>query len=239
MILLPNDVRYSDSISSTAKIFYYEILFQIKKNGSCEFDNNYFADRFKVSKQSASRVINQLKKNNFIETKIIVDKQTKQVKKRIIKIKDTIHKNDDRGIYKNDKVYIYNNNNINNNINNNKYEKIKINFKDYPKEVQGLFLSLEKIFQSKFLPKTKKQKKEWVKAIDDLWRLDDYHPRKVYIILDKVSKDDFWNKNCNTILKLRRTNKDKIKYIDYFDSIFANHLKNKNFDKYPDKRRSI
>ena len=236
MILLPNDVRYSDSISSTAKIFYYEILIQIKKNGSCEFDNNYFADRFKVSKQSASRVINQLKKNNFIETKIIVDKQTKQVKKRIIKIKDTIHKNDDRGIYKNDKVYIYNNNN---NINNNKYEKIKINFKDYPKEVQGLFLSLEKIFQSKFLPKTKKQKKEWVKAIDDLWRLDDYHPRKVYIILDKVSKDDFWNKNCNTILKLRRTNKDKIKYIDYFDSIFANHLKNKNFDKYPDKRRSI
>ena len=214
MILLPNDVRYSDSISSTAKIFYYEILIQIKKNGSCEFDNNYFADRFKVSKQSASRVINQLKKNNFIETKIIVDK---------------------RGIYKNDKVYIYNNNN---NINNNKYEKIKINFKDYPKEVQGLFLSLEKIFQSKFLPKTKKQKKEWVKAIDDLWRLDDYHPRKVYIILDKVSKDDFWNKNCNTILKLRRTNKDKIKYIDYFDSIFANHLKNKNFDKYPDKRRS-
>ena len=235
MILLPNDVRYSDSISSTAKIFFYEILIQIKKNGSCEFDNNYFADRFKVSKQSASRVINQLKKNNFIETKIIVDKQTKQVKKRIIKIKDTIHKNDDRGIYKNDKVYIYNNNN---NINNNKYEKIKINFKDYPKEVQGLFLSLEKIFQSKFLPKTKKQKKEWVKAIDDLWRLDDYHPRKVYIILDKVSKDDFWNKNCNTILKLRRTNKDKIKYIDYFDSIFANHLKNKNFDKYPDKRRS-
>ena len=235
MILLPNDVRYSDSISSTAKIFYYEILIQIKKNGSCEFDNNYFADRFKVSKQSASRVINQLKKNNFIETKIIVDNQTKQVKKRIIKIKDTIHKNDDRGIYKNDKVYIYNNNN---NINNNKYEKIKINFKDYPKEVQGLFLSLEKIFQSKFLPKTKKQKKEWVKAIDDLWRLDDYHPRKVYIILDKVSKDDFWNKNCNTILKLRRTNKDKIKYIDYFDSIFANHLKNKNFDKYPDKRRS-
>ena len=235
MILLPNDVRYSDSISSTAKIFYYEILIQIKKNGSCEFDNNYFADRFKVSKQSASRVINQLKKNNFIETKIIVDKQTKQVKKRIIKIKDTIHKNDDRGIYKNDKVYIYNNNN---NINNNKYEKIKINFKDYPKEVQGLFLSLEKIFQSKFLPKTKKQKKEWVKAIDDLWRLDDYHPRKVYIILDKVSKDDFWNKNCITILKLRRTNKDKIKYIDYFDSIFANHLKNKNFDKYPDKRRS-
>ena len=235
MILLPNDVRYSDSISSTAKIFYYEILIQIKKNGSCEFDNNYFADRFKVSKQSASRVINQLKKNNFIETKIIVDKQTKQVKKRIIKIKDTIHKNDDRGIYKNDKVYIYNNNN---NINNNKYEKIKINFKDYPKEVQGLFLSLEKIFQSKFLPKTKKQKKEWVKAIDDLWRLDDYHPRKVYIILDKVSKDDFWNKNCNTILKLRRTNKDKIKYIDYFDSIFANHLKNKNFDKYPDKRGS-
>ena len=235
MILLPNDVRYSDSISSTAKIFYYEILIQIKKNGSCEFDNNYFADRFKVSKQSASRVINQLKKNNFIETKIIVDKQTKQVKKRIIKIKDTIHKNDDRGIYKNDKVYIYNNNN---NINNNKYEKIKINFKDYPKEVQGLFLSLEKIFQSKFLPKTKKQKKEWVKAIDDLWRLDDYHPRKVYIILDKVSKDDFWNKNCNTILKLRRTNKDKIKYIDYFDSIFANHLKNKKFDKYPDKRRS-
>ena len=235
MILLPNDVRYSDSISSTAKIFYYEILIQIKKNGSCEFDNNYFADRFKVSKQSASRVINQFKKNNFIETKIIVDKQTKQVKKRIIKIKDTIHKNDDRGIYKNDKVYIYNNNN---NINNNKYEKIKINFKDYPKEVQGLFLSLEKIFQSKFLPKTKKQKKEWVKAIDDLWRLDDYHPRKVYIILDKVSKDDFWNKNCNTILKLRRTNKDKIKYIDYFDSIFANHLKNKNFDKYPDKRRS-
>lgn len=235
MILLPNDVRYSDSISSTAKIFYYEILIQIKKNGSCEFDNNYFANRFKVSKQSASRVINQLKKNNFIETKIIVDKQTKQVKKRIIKIKDTIHKNDDRGIYKNDKVYIYNNNN---NINNNKYEKIKINFKDYPKEVQGLFLSLEKIFQSKFLPKTKKQKKEWVKAIDDLWRLDDYHPRKVYIILDKVSKDDFWNKNCNTILKLRRTNKDKIKYIDYFDSIFANHLKNKNFDKYPDKRRS-
>ena len=199
MILLPNDVRYSDSISSTAKIFYYEILIQIKKNGSCEFDNNYFADRFKVSKQSASRVINQLKKNNFIETKIIVDKQTKQVKKRIIKIKDTIHKNDDRGIYKNDKVYIYNNNNINNN----KYEKIKINFKDYPKEVQGLFLSLEKIFQSKFLPKTKKQKKEWVKAIDDLWRLDDYHPRKVYIILDKVSKDDFWNKNCNTILKHR------------------------------------
>ena len=118
-------------------------------------------------------------------------------------------------------------------------KKLKSILKTIQKKCKDFFLSLEKIFQNKFLPKTKRQKKEWVKAIDDLWRLDDYHPRKVYIILDKVSKDDFWNKNCNTILKLRRTNKDKIKYIDYFDSIFANHLKNKNFDKYPDKRRSI
>lgn len=63
---LPATVRYSEKISAAAKLLYAEISALCNKEGYCWATNKYFADIYKLDARSVSRLIAELKENNFI-----------------------------------------------------------------------------------------------------------------------------------------------------------------------------
>ncbi len=118
-----------------------------------------------------------------------------------------------------------NHNNIYTNINNNTLEYKKKEFSDM---VLKSFQPICELFPIQTQPKTQADKKAWIDCIDKLERLDGYSPRKVYYIAQKVRGDDFWRNNFLTILKLRKKNKDGLKYINLFEAKFGKNLKQTN-----------
>jgi len=86
------------------------------------------------------------------------------------------------------------------------------------------------LFPEETRPKTKDSKRRWVKILDELWRIDKHHPRKVYVLTERARKDTFWSQNFLSITKLRKRNKDDIKYIDLFDYKFGKDLKTVNWN---------
>jgi hypothetical protein len=231
--IIPADVRYNDKLTPNAKLLYGEITALCNEKGFCWATNKYFSDLYKVSEVSISKWISQLKNEAFIRTEI--DHEGKR-KIYLIGVKEIFNgglrkvKGGVKEKFKpNNNIY----NNINNTNNNSEKSKKEKSFVDFPSEVQGLFLNINKLFDDELIPKNKEQKRKWVKTIDELWRLDGYHPRKVYTIVERVRKDSFWNEHFLSILKLRKRNKDSLKYIQYFEHKFAKDLMKVKFDKYP------
>ena len=104
---IPATVRYSD-LKPNAKLLYGEITALQGKEGYCFASNKYFAELYKVTKNTASTWINDLKKKGFVKIQII--KEGGEVIERRI---STIEK-EDTPTNKNQE---YNNTSNNNTIN--------------------------------------------------------------------------------------------------------------------------
>ena len=105
--VIPATVRYSD-LKPNAKLLYGEITALQGKEGYCFASNKYFAELYKVTKNTASTWINDLKKKGFVKIQII--KEGGEVIERRI---STIEK-EDTPTNKNQE---YNNTSNNNTIN--------------------------------------------------------------------------------------------------------------------------
>lgn len=228
--IIPANVRYNKELCANAKLLYGEITALTNEKGYCWAQNIYFAELYNVSKKSISRWISQLEKYDYITTKIKYKKGTKVVEQRMVKIVPTYGQNCPEGMDKNVPVNIYTNNINNTKEYIGKNQKPAKSFKDFNPIVQKSFFAIVNLFPEDLKPKTSHEKRKWVKQIDDLWRLDNYHPRKVFLICKKARQDEFWQNQFLTILKLRRRNKEGIKYIDLFNHKFAQHLMNINFE---------
>ncbi len=84
--VIPASVRYDNNLTANAKLLYGEISALSNKEGVCWATNTYFANLYNVKERVVTMWINQLIKNNYIESEIIYEKVSKKVNKRILKI---------------------------------------------------------------------------------------------------------------------------------------------------------
>ena len=219
--IIPAFVRYDQNLTANAKLLYGEITALCNEKGYCFARNKYFADLYGVSNVSISKWINQLKDYGYIKIKMIYKEDSKQIETREMYITNfnEVLKESSGGIKEKFKDNIYNN------INNNTLEYKE---KKYSDMVLKSFKPICELFPIQTQPKTQAEKNSWLDCIDKLERLDGYSPRKVYYIVQKVRSDDFWKNNFLTILKLRKKNKDGLKYINLFEAKFGKNLKQIN-----------
>jgi hypothetical protein len=219
--IIPAFVRYDQNLTANAKLLYGEITALCNEKGYCFAQNKYFADLYGVSNVSISKWINQLKDYGYIKIKMIYKEDSKQIETREMYITNfnEVLKESSGGIKEKFKDNIYNN------INNNTLEYKE---KKYSDMVLKSFKPICELFPVQTQPKTESDKNAWLDCIDKLERLDGYSPRKVYYISQKVRSDDFWKNNFLTILKLRKKNKDGLKYINLFEAKFGKNLKQMN-----------
>lgn len=109
--IIPANVRYDKALTPNAKLLYAEITALANKNGYCWATNSYFAELYGVSIPSIKRWIKSLSDKNYIYTKVIRNKETKQVDKRMIYLSNTNDKNisDDTSRFKNERRGQYKN----------------------------------------------------------------------------------------------------------------------------------
>tara|TARA_B110000483_G_scaffold57008_1_gene71320 strand:+ start:11692 stop:12402 length:711 start_codon:yes stop_codon:yes gene_type:complete len=225
--IIPADVRYDDKVTANAKLLFGEITALTNEKGYCWASNNYFAELYKVEKGTISRWISQLEKNNHISTALIYKEGTKEVDKRIIKIKHTYKQNKGGGMNNivKDIHTIYDNNNTKEySVKSKKPNKKVKSFSDFPEDIQKSFLPICDLFPKETRPKTTTQKRNWCNAIDELNRINKISPRKLYLLIKKIREDDFWSKQILSVLKLRKS-KEGITYADKMMYQFGKEIK--------------
>lgn len=82
--VLPANVRYDQDLQPNAKLLYSEITSLCNHNGYCFAGNNYFAKLYNVDKATISRWISKLANKKHIFIKMIKNKTTGAIEKRII-----------------------------------------------------------------------------------------------------------------------------------------------------------
>lgn len=217
--IIPAPVRYCKNLKANEKLMYGELTALSNDKGFCFASNEYFSNLYDVSKTSISKWISNLEKNGFIKIKMIYEPGTKQIKQRRIYIAPLLKKtsipieeNFNTPIEEKLKdIYILTNNN---NINNNNSTKSKK--RQYSEKTTKAFSHFAGLFPLKYRPKTEAQKNKWLDCLDKIERLDGYNLREVYNVSKELRNDEFWQNNFLSILKLRNTDKNGIKYIDRF-----------------------
>jgi len=74
--IIPANVRYSKKISPSEKLLYGEITSLSNKMGYCWAENSYFAELYKVAKETVSVWVSNLKNAGFIDTLTKKDQNT-------------------------------------------------------------------------------------------------------------------------------------------------------------------
>ena len=148
--IIPATVRYDNELKDKAKLLFSEITCLTNSLGYCIASNDYFANLYGVSKETISRLINQLAEKEYI--KITYEKRGSQITKRMIILSSDIQ-NCQRSVDENvirsvDENVKDNNTSINNNIINN------IVHQDAPltlskKDINGAFEELWALYPSK------------------------------------------------------------------------------------------
>lgn len=216
--VIPAPVRYCKKLQPNAKLMYGEITALANDSGYCYASNEYFSKLYGVTKTSVSKWISALENNNFIKIKYKYHTGTKQIKQRRIFIADPFNKNS-IGIEKKLKTPLEEKlkDNIYNYINKIKKDNTtKSEKRQFDEKTKNAFPHFAALFPLKYRPKSETQKIKWLDCLDKLQRLDGYDLREVYNVSKELRNDEFWQNNFLSILKLRNTDKNGIKYIDRF-----------------------
>jgi hypothetical protein len=100
--------------------------------------------------------------------------------------------------------------------------------KVYSKEIHNCLDNCLTSFPDNLHP-NETQKPKWLDTIDKLNRIDKIPYRIIESITHKVRADDFWSKNFMSLTKLRKNNKDGVKFIVVFYEQFKNKTNEKQF----------
>lgn len=86
--------------------------------------------------------------------------------------------------------------------------------KDFDTDVIDCFENCLKYFPEKFCPKNEKQNFAWKDEIRKLHQIDGHPYELIEHVCMKVRENDFWSSNVLSMLKMRKTNPEGIKYFD-------------------------
>lgn len=86
-IWIPREVWLSKELTMQEKLFLVEID-SLNNEKGCYAGNDYFADFFDLSKSRCSEIIKSLEKKGFIEINYIYKEGSKEIKARIIRVKN-------------------------------------------------------------------------------------------------------------------------------------------------------
>lgn len=93
--VIPADVRYDAKLTPNAKLLYGEITALCNAKGYCWASNNYFAELYGVSRDTASRWVRSLVARGYIKSEVIYEEGTKIIKERRLRLTTPIDKNSD------------------------------------------------------------------------------------------------------------------------------------------------
>lgn len=148
---MPSERLINNKLSDKEKIILSMIIYLSKDKGYCFATNNYFSDILNVTVVSISRIINSLKKKNYIKINMNYKSNSKEIENRQIipsnevinryyqNCEYTVNKND-KTDYQNCKIHINTNDkDIKRNIKNKKYI-----VREYSEEfLTGLYANLD------------------------------------------------------------------------------------------------
>jgi uncharacterized protein YdaU (DUF1376 family) len=95
-------------------------------------------------------------------------------------------------------------------------KSINYSIDKYSKEVKELYKTVIGFFDEKTRPHTPSQINDWHDTLDKCIRIDGYTADQIKEIVKRTRMDDFWRSNFMSVMKLRQTNKEKVKYIHVF-----------------------
>ena len=80
---MPSEILINNKLSDKEKIILSMIMYLSKDKGYCFATNNYFSDILNITVVSISRIINSLKKKNYIKTNMNYKSNSKEIENSI------------------------------------------------------------------------------------------------------------------------------------------------------------
>lgn len=96
-------------------------------------------------------------------------------------------------------------------------------------DIKTCYLECLRHFPEHLRPKDKKQQETWIDTIEKLVRIDGIPIDYISGLVGRIRADSFWESNFLALPKLRKTNKDGIKYIIVFNEKFKTNDKEAQF----------
>lgn len=211
--IIPATVRYDENLCANAKLLYGELTALCNEKGYCWATNNYFAELYKVSKQTVSKWIKNLKDSGYINYTIEYKQGSKEIAHRYIRIiGEGIQENVNTPInekFKDNTTYI--NNTSNNTINTRKQvseDSISPIYKSLSDRLASRMEANDpKIFKAKngdiFTPFRLQKVTSWCDDIRKLVEIDGRAVEEVEKVIDWCQDDPFWKSNILSGRKLR------------------------------------
>ena len=208
-VIIPSEVLCDNNLIPSAKLLYGDITALCNKEGYCWAWNSYFASKYQVLERTIQRWINNLIDNGYIERDIEYFDDSKQISRRLLKVKlfdNGIESIDMRGSDKkdtrgSDKKDIHNNINYNN-TNYNKLSKKETHAREKNFEMKNLGKESEKVKDleetNKELEESNKKLRETNKELrEELKELRKYDKsmEKFLNKLDKLEQEEEIKKN--------------------------------------------
>ena len=82
--------------------------------------------------------------------------------------------------------------------------------------VEKAYQHFVQLFPKRYRPKTPAAIEKWKVCLDRIERIDGYDLRKVYEVCRQLRQDQFWSENFLSVLKLRNSDKNGVRYVDRF-----------------------
>ena len=82
--------------------------------------------------------------------------------------------------------------------------------------VEKAYSHFVQLFPERYRPKAPRTIEKWKVCLDRIERIDGYQLKDVYEVCKQLRQDQFWSENFLSVLKLRNSDKNGVKYIHRF-----------------------